>query len=47
VLAAQFKSVRNTAREAIGILSSEGLVDVQQGRGGFVRTAPPLGRLPS
>ena len=45
VLAAQFKSARNTAREAIGILSSEGLVDVQHGRGAFVRSAPPLIRM--
>ena len=39
VLAAEFHSARNTAREAISILSSEGLVDVQHGRGAFVRTA--------
>ena len=44
-LATRFHSARNTAREAISILSSEGLVDVQHGRGAFVRTAPPLIRM--
>jgi GntR family transcriptional regulator len=41
-LAQLYAAARNTAREAIGILANEGLVDVQHGRGAFVRTHPPL-----
>lgn len=44
-LAAEFRTARNTAREAIGLLAVEGLVDVQHGRGAFVRTGTPLIRL--
>jgi GntR family transcriptional regulator len=44
-LAAEFGTARNTAREAIGQLAAEGLVDVQHGRGVFVRTEAPLIRL--
>ncbi|MGW9555460.1 GntR family transcriptional regulator [Nocardiopsis sp. NPDC055551] len=36
-LAERYKSARNTAREAIRLLAEEGLVDVQHGRGVFVR----------
>jgi GntR family transcriptional regulator len=44
-LAAQYGSARNTAREAISLLQAEGLVDVQHGRGAFVRRPAPLLRL--
>ena len=44
-LAAEFHTARNTAREAIGLLAVEGLVDVQHGRGVFVRAEAPLIRL--
>ncbi|MFC9090320.1 GntR family transcriptional regulator [Nocardiopsis dassonvillei] len=36
-LAERFGSARNTAREAVRLLAEEGLVDVQHGRGVFVR----------
>jgi GntR family transcriptional regulator len=45
VMAETYSTARNTAREAIGILEGEGLVDVQHGRGAFVRTKPQLLRL--
>ena len=44
-LAAEHGSARNTAREAIGLLQAEGLVDVQHGRGVFVRTKTPMIRM--
>jgi GntR family transcriptional regulator len=44
-LAAQYGTARNTAREAISILQSEGLVVAQHGRGVFVRPRQPLMRL--
>ncbi len=45
VLAARFSAARNTAREAIGILAREGLIDVHHGRGAFVRAPSKLLRL--
>jgi GntR family transcriptional regulator len=36
----QFGVSRQTVRGAISLLRSEGLIEVQQGRGSFVRTAP-------
>ncbi|MEV6596943.1 GntR family transcriptional regulator [Actinoplanes sp. NPDC051346] len=44
-LAARYGTARNTAREAISILQSEGLVVAQHGRGVFVRPRMPLMRL--
>ena len=44
-LAATYGTARNTAREAIRILSDSGLVITDQGRGSFVRPATPLIRL--
>ena len=44
-LAADYGTARNTAREAISILQSEGLVVAQHGRGVFVRPRQPLMRL--
>ncbi len=44
-LAAEHGSARNTAREAIGLLQAEGLVDVQHGRGVFVRAKSPMIRM--
>jgi GntR family phosphonate transport system transcriptional regulator len=42
VLAGRFGVNRHTLRQAIGALSSAGLVSVQHGRGTFVRPAPML-----
>jgi len=44
-LAAEHGSARNTAREAINVLQTEGLVDVQHGRGVYVRAASPMIRM--
>jgi len=44
-LATRYGTARNTAREAIAILASEGLVVAQHGRGVFVRPRRPLMRL--
>ncbi|GAB7041944.1 MULTISPECIES: GntR family transcriptional regulator [Catenuloplanes] len=46
-LASRYGTARNTAREAISILQSEGLVIAQHGRGVFVRPQTPLMRLGS
>jgi GntR family transcriptional regulator len=44
-LAAEYHSARNTAREAIGILQAEGLIDVRHGSGAYVRRPARLIRL--
>jgi GntR family transcriptional regulator len=44
-LAARYGSARNTAREAIGLLQAEGLIDVHHGRGAFVRRPARMIRL--
>lgn len=44
-LASRYGTARNTAREAIRLLSNAGLVSSEQGRGSFVRPATPLIRL--
>jgi len=44
-LASKYGTARNTAREAIRLLSEAGLVSAEQGRGSFVRPATPLIRL--
>jgi GntR family transcriptional regulator len=44
-LAGTYTTARNTAREAIAILASEGLVVAQHGKGVFVRAQQPLMRL--
>jgi GntR family transcriptional regulator len=36
---------RGTIRQAVMLLRSEGLIEVQHGRGSFVRTRPPVRRL--
>lgn len=46
-LAERFESARNTAREAVRLLAEEGLVDVQHGRGVFVRRKRKLLRFGS
>jgi GntR family transcriptional regulator len=43
-LAATYKVARNTAREAVRLLSEEGLVTAEHGRGVFVRARPRLMR---
>jgi GntR family transcriptional regulator len=44
-LAAQYGTARNTAREAVRLLSDAGLVIAEHGRGSFVRPDAPLIRL--
>src|SRR5690242_15959960 len=44
-LAATYSTARNTAREAIAILASEGLVVAHHGKGVFVRARQPLMRM--
>jgi GntR family transcriptional regulator len=44
-LALRYGTARNTAREAVRILSEQGLVTSEHGRGSFVRRAGPLIRL--
>jgi GntR family transcriptional regulator len=41
-LAEQFGTARNTAREAVRILTEAGLVTAEHGRGSFVRPTTPL-----
>ena len=45
VLAERYGAARNTARQAIRLLSEGGLVTAEHGRGVFVRTRPALIRL--
>lgn len=40
-----YGAARGTVRQAIGLLRSEGLIEVTHGRGGFVRRRPPVKRL--
>lgn len=44
-LARRYGIARNTAREAVRILTDEGLVTAEHGRGVFVRPRPPMKRL--
>lgn len=44
-LAAQYGTARNTAREALRILTDAGLVSLQHGSGSYVRASSPLIRL--
>lgn len=44
-LAGHYGTARNTAREAVGILHAEGLLDVRHGSGAFVRVGAPLIRM--
>jgi GntR family transcriptional regulator len=39
------RSARGTVRQALGLLKSEGLVDIEHGRGAFVRQRPPIRRV--
>lgn len=41
----RYKASRGTVRQAIALLRSEGRLDVQHGRGAFVRERPPVRRL--
>ncbi len=40
-----FGASRGTVRQAVSLLKSEGLIEVEHGRGAYVRTAPPVRRL--
>jgi GntR family transcriptional regulator len=42
----EYGTARGTVRQALGLLRSEGLIDVEHGRGAFVRQRPPIRRLP-
>src|ERR671918_1567277 len=44
-LAKRYGAARGTVRNAISVLRSEGLIDVKQGRGMFVRRRAPVRRL--
>jgi len=46
-LAREYGTARNTAREAVRLLATAGLVVVQHGKGAFVRSTGPLIRLGS
>jgi GntR family transcriptional regulator len=39
-----YRAARGTVRQAIAALRAEGLVDIEQGRGAFVRRRPPVQR---
>src|SRR5512132_3330373 len=41
----QFGASRGTIRQAVGQLRSEGLIEVEHGRGAYVRSHPPVRRL--
>lgn len=41
----RYGASRGTVRHAISVLRSEGLIDIEQGRGMFVRRPPPVRRL--
>jgi GntR family transcriptional regulator len=41
----RYQTSRVTVRQAIAVLGAEGLIDVEHGRGVFVRSRPPLRRL--
>jgi GntR family transcriptional regulator len=45
VLMDRHQTSRVTVRQAIAVLGAEGLIDVEHGRGVFVRSRPPLRRL--
>ena len=44
MLIEQYGAARGTVRQAIALLRSEGLVQVEHGRGAFVRERPPIRR---
>jgi GntR family transcriptional regulator len=44
-LMAAYGAARGTVRQAIAALRAQGLIDVQHGRGAFVRVQPPVRRL--
>jgi GntR family transcriptional regulator len=39
-----YRAARGTVRQAIAALRAEGLIDIEQGRGAFVRRRPPVQR---
>ena len=41
----RYGAARGTVRQAIALLRAEGLVDIEHGRGSFVRSRPPVVRL--
>jgi GntR family transcriptional regulator len=47
VLMDSYGAARGTVRQAINVLKIEGLIEVEHGRGSFVRPSPPVKRLAS
>jgi GntR family transcriptional regulator len=45
VLMEESRSARGTVRQALALLKAEGLVDIEHGRGVFVRQRPPIRRV--
>jgi GntR family transcriptional regulator len=45
VLMERFQTSRVTVRQAVAVLGAEGLINIEHGRGVFVRIRPPLRRL--
>lgn len=45
VLIDRYSAARGTVRQAINVLKAEGLIEVEHGRGSFVRRRPPVKRL--
>lgn len=45
VLMDSYGAARGTIRQAVALLRSEGLIEVEHGRGSFVRARPPVRRL--
>lgn len=41
----QYGAARGTVRQALALLRSEGLIEIEHGRGAFVRQHPPIRRL--
>lgn len=45
VLMDQYDASRGTVRQALGVLRTEGLIEIRHGKGAFVRSRPPILRV--
>lgn len=45
LLTDEYGTARGTVRQAITLLKAEGLIETERGRGGFVRSRPPVRRI--